>query len=135
MQILSRCPVTTRSSRRPQESKPSLCPKCISRSPRVNKRPFHISGQLNRNVFCGAGAPADQLQNNISHHSDHHWLWALGRRGWHYPLSFFLLFLSFIFLLINFSFCIILSSALSKRDTEISKMYWSDLNSPDNQTM
>ena len=29
-------------------------------APRVMKRPFHISLQLNRNAFCGAGAPVDQ---------------------------------------------------------------------------
>ena len=32
----------------------------ISAPPRVVKRPLHISGQLNRNALCGAGAPADQ---------------------------------------------------------------------------
>ena len=60
MQVFSRCPVTTRSHRSPQGFKPSLRIMRISRPPRVTNRPFHILGQLNRNVFCGAGAPADQ---------------------------------------------------------------------------
>ena len=60
MQVFSQYPVTTRSFRSPQESKLSLCLKCVSWPPQGYQRPFHISGQLNRNAFCGPGVPADQ---------------------------------------------------------------------------